>query len=314
MDTRLIEMFTVLARHLSFTRAAEELGIPQPHLSRLIRRLEDIVGAALFDRSARQISLTPAGCALLAESQAVLDQIGLAIARAGEAGRPEGQRLRIGYTGVYADLPLHHAVRRFGAEQPAVALEFLALTGAAQADALRAGRIDVGLFQFIDCDLAGLAWQQLYRLGFVLAVPEDWPFPADRPVRLADLAGYPFVLSDPALSPEIHQAQLAYCEHAGFRPRVARFGRERAELMMLTAGGFGACFLFEQALRVHLDGVRQLVIADPPQDVVTDCPVAWLAQRPPPHAQRFIECLQSERRTPHRTLAGDRYTVEWARA
>ena len=51
MDTQLIEMFVVLARRRSFTRAAEELGMPQPHLSRLIRRLEDIVGAELIDRS-----------------------------------------------------------------------------------------------------------------------------------------------------------------------------------------------------------------------------------------------------------------------
>ena len=314
MDTRLIQMFAVLARHLSFTRAADELGIPQPHLSRLIQRLEDVVGARLLDRTSRQTRLTPAGEALLAESDAVVAQVSLALQRAAEAARPQGKRLRIGYTGVYADLPLHHAVRRFRAQHPDVALEFHSRTGATQADELRAGKIDVGLFQFIDCDLAGLAWQQLYRLGFVVAIPDDWPFPSDQPLDLALLSDRPFILSDPALSPEIHQAQLAYCEHAGFRPQVARLARERPEQMMLVANGFGACFLFEQALRIRLDGVRQIVIANPPGNAVTDCPVAWLAERPAPFADAFVACLAQERRVQHQFLDGGRYAIDWVKA
>lgn len=313
LDTRLLELFVVLARQRSFTRAAEELGMPQPHLSRLIRRLEDIVGAELVDRSNRQIALTPAGQALLAEAQAVLDQVNLAVRRTADAAHREGRPLRIGYTGLYADLPLHHGILAFREQHPEIALEFRTATGAEQADWLRSGELDVGLFQFISCDLTGLAWNPLARLSFVLAIPEDWPFPSDRPVELAELADYPFVLSDPVLSPEIHDAQLAYCESAGFRPRIARLGRERAELMLLTASGFGACFLFEHALRIRLDGVRQLVIAHPREDIFADCHIAWLAQRPTPAVLDFIACLTRERRRPQTVRRGERFDLDWVR-
>ena len=313
MDTQLIEMFVVLARRRSFTRAAEELGMPQPHLSRLIRRLEDIVGAERIDRSNRQIALTPAGEALLAEARSVLDQVNRALQRTTDAASREKRRLRVGYTAIYADLPLHHGILAFRRQHPDIALEFRAATGAEQADWLRSGELDVGLFQFINCDLTGLSWNPFTRLSFVLAIPEDWPFPSDRPVDLAQLATYPFVLSDRSLSPEIHDAQLAYCESAGFVPQVAAYGRERGELMLLAASGFGACFLFEQALRIRLDGVRQLVIAHPREDIFADCQIAWAAQRPEPVALDFIACLTRERRAPQTGRRGNRFEIEWVR-
>lgn len=312
MDTRLIICFMAVAKFCSFTRAAEELVMPQPHLSRLIRRLEDLVGAPLFDRSNRQVSLTPAGEALLAESRAVLDQVNLALRRTAAAAIADTPVLRIGYTVLYPDLPLHHGILKFREHNPDIALEFCNIGKAAkQADGLRSGDLDVGLFQFINCDLAGLNWTRISRLSFVLAIPEHWPFPSDEPVDLAALAHYPFILSDPAFSPEIHDAQLAYCESAGFRPKVARYGRERSELMLLVASGFGACFLFEPALRIRLDGVRQLVIANPREEIAADCNIVWLGQRPSSRTLDFIDCLTDEMRLPVTVRSGDRFDIEW---
>ncbi|CAN5245978.1 LysR family transcriptional regulator [soil metagenome] len=314
MDTRLIECFVAVARLGSFTRAAEELAMPQPHLSRLIQRLEDIVGASLFDRSSRQIALTPAGSALLAESRALLDQVSLALRRTAAATSAPMPVLRIGYTVLYPDLPLHHGILKFRERNPDVTLEFCNIGDAAdQANRLRSGELDVGLFQFINCETAGLSWKRISRLTFVLAVPEHWPFPSDEPVDLARLADYPFVLSDPSFSPEIHDAQMAYCEGVGFRPKLARYGRERAELMLLVASGFGACFLFEPALRIRLDGVRQLVIANPREDIAADCNIVWLGQRPSPPTLDFVECLSEEMRLPATVRSVDRFDIEWRR-
>ena len=83
--------------------------------------------------------------------------------------------------------------------------------------------------------------------------------------------------------------------------------------MLLAASGFGACFLFEQALRIRLDGVRQLVIAHPREDIFADCQIAWAAQRPEPVALDFIACLTRERRAPQTGRRGNRFEIEWVR-
>lgn len=91
METRRLEYFTALAEGGNFSRAAERLGISQPALSQQIQRLEEEVGAYLFDRTARPVVLTEVGERLLARSADVLEHI-RAIERlstAASRGRPD---------------------------------------------------------------------------------------------------------------------------------------------------------------------------------------------------------------------------------
>src|SRR5260370_20545688 len=75
-DSRQVELFVTVARHLSFSRAAAELNTPQPWLSAQIRRLEDQLGFELFRRTSRQVELTAQGAALLDSARAALDALG----------------------------------------------------------------------------------------------------------------------------------------------------------------------------------------------------------------------------------------------
>ncbi|QIN29884.1 LysR family transcriptional regulator [Brevibacterium luteolum] len=72
---RALEGFVAVADCESFTRAAEDLGVAQPHLSRTIRELERHLGAQLFDRYRRQITLTAAGRRLLPEARDLTDRL-----------------------------------------------------------------------------------------------------------------------------------------------------------------------------------------------------------------------------------------------
>jgi LysR family transcriptional regulator, glycine cleavage system transcriptional activator len=70
--------FDAAARHLSFTRAAEELNLTHGAISRAVRNIEDRLGVRLFERGTRSVRLTPAGAAYAAEIGAALDRIGAA--------------------------------------------------------------------------------------------------------------------------------------------------------------------------------------------------------------------------------------------
>jgi DNA-binding transcriptional LysR family regulator len=72
LELRLVRYFTVVAQHSNFTRAASDLHVAQPALSRQIRRLEQHLGVSLFERTARGTVLTEAGEAFLPEAQALL--------------------------------------------------------------------------------------------------------------------------------------------------------------------------------------------------------------------------------------------------
>src|SRR3569623_1203099 len=66
------------ARHLSFSKAAEELNLTHGAISRAIRNFEERLGVQLFERGTRQVTLTSAGAAYAAEIGAALDQISTA--------------------------------------------------------------------------------------------------------------------------------------------------------------------------------------------------------------------------------------------
>src|SRR5215467_9399538 len=77
----LIKGFEAAARHLSFTRAAEELFLTQSALSRQIQALEEQLGVPLFERRHRALLLTDAGQVLQGTARAVLDQFSDTVAR-----------------------------------------------------------------------------------------------------------------------------------------------------------------------------------------------------------------------------------------
>jgi DNA-binding transcriptional LysR family regulator len=72
MDVRAAQVFVGVAEELSFTRAADRLGVSTPTVSATIRKLENDVGKVLFDRTSRSVELTPAGRALLAPMNSLL--------------------------------------------------------------------------------------------------------------------------------------------------------------------------------------------------------------------------------------------------
>lgn len=314
LDSNLVRAFIVVAQNLSFTRAAEALGTTQPLLSRSMRRLEDIVGEALFDRSRRQIALTMAGEAFFQEAQAILDQIGVALRRAQMAGTGSPTTLRVGYMAVMWMQTFHRGIRKFRRQFPEVSLDLRMMGPDQQANALRGGDIDVGLMHFNSCDRRGLVWRTIGRDQMIVALPSDWPEASGQAVDLASLRDRPFVLADPAIAPDIHAMHIACCESAGFQPNVVRYNRDASELRFLVAAGFGAGFTFETALLTKLDGIKFAPLANPPHPPCVDSHVVWLPGRTPANAEAFIECMTSETYTASIIPEQDSFGLEWRRA
>ena len=143
MELRRLRYFVVVARHLHFGRAAEELGVAQPGLSQQIKTLEKELGARLFDRDRRGVALTRAGEVLEAEATALLNQAEALRRRVGAAGRGATGVLRIAYTRSGADLASGDLVRAFSAAHPGVDVELHTGWTSWNLEALRNHEVDL---------------------------------------------------------------------------------------------------------------------------------------------------------------------------
>src|SRR5918998_2662290 len=174
MELRHLRYFVAVAEELHFGRAAARLRIAQPPLSRQIRDLEREVGAALFERVARGVELTPAGRAFLPEARLTLAQAERAQRTAERAARGEIGRLRVGfveavsYSGILPDV-----LGFFRMHLPNIGLSLFEMDSSHQVDAFRDGRIDLGILHSPPPDAdRWLRVEPVYTDPLVAAIPQ----------------------------------------------------------------------------------------------------------------------------------------------
>jgi LysR family glycine cleavage system transcriptional activator len=138
LDT--LRVFSVAARHSSFTKAACELHLTQSAISHRVRALEEELGVALFNRLTRRLELTPAGQALALRVERAVADIGRAIADLDRAG--EERRLTVTTLPSVASRWLVPRLARFHARNPDIELQLIA--DPAPLD-LRSARIDLAI-------------------------------------------------------------------------------------------------------------------------------------------------------------------------
>ena len=184
LDLRKLRYFVAVADSQHFGRAAEQLYIAQPVLSRQIRALERELGCALFVRTTRSVQLTPAGEQLHADAQGVFATVDATVRRVLEVDRGI-ERLVVAFA---PGLHVSEAVRAFSATHPEVEIGLLQLNWWEQDAALRDGRADVGYLRR-PFDDTGLRTVPVGTESKVACLPASHPLARRRTLVLADLDG-----------------------------------------------------------------------------------------------------------------------------
>jgi DNA-binding transcriptional LysR family regulator len=254
IELRLFWYFVAVAEELSFSRAAKRVSIAQPPLSQQIQRLERIVGAPLFHRDGRRVSLTEAGEALLPAARRILDDAAEATAMVRRIGRGEAGVLTIGFTPSTLFSPLPAAVRRFRELHPGVLIQLRQMIPLDHVEWLRSSRVDVALVRE-PAEAPGILTVPVLRERWVAAVPRHHPFAARTSVRLDSLREEPFVLFPEEISPGLYRQVMELCASAGFEPRVVQEADEWQTILSLVEAGMGVSLIPESLTAQRSDAL-----------------------------------------------------------
>jgi DNA-binding transcriptional LysR family regulator len=280
--------FAVLAEELHFGRAARRLGIAQPPLSQQIRRLEERVGHALFERGAGRVALTAAGRELLPAALRALDEVSSGLDAARRRGGGQAGRLRIGFAASLALTILPGLLRAYRDRYPGVELDIREMTTAPQVAALSAGELDVGLMREPPAE-PGLAFREVLAERFVAVLPAAHPLAAHRSAPVAALADEDFVLLPRASAPTVYERIRAVCVAAGFEPRIGQRAVEWQTVAALVGAGLGVSLAPASISRIRLAGVAYRRVD--PDSGRTTVALGWRDGDRNPLVGRFVDAV-----------------------
>ncbi|MDZ5633548.1 LysR substrate-binding domain-containing protein [Janthinobacterium sp. GMG1] len=287
MELRHFRCVLAVARSLHFARAAAELGISPPALTKQVQETEQLLGTRLFQRSKRAVSLTAAGELFVIEAARALGQLAQAQEVARRAGRGELGRLEIGYvaSAAYSGV-LQGQFVRFRASHPGIHISAREYAMDALPALLDQGRVDLA---FVRPPLHlpdGLDSVVLLRDRFVLAVQ------ADSPSALFDVAAPAALAQQAFIVPEQELGTLEVSRRGGFAAQVvSRPGSLVAVLTEVSLGVGCAIVPHSVMASVQLPGVvfREL---DGPQ-ISSEIAVAFRRHEQAPAARAFIAQLRA---------------------
>ncbi|MFI6284885.1 LysR substrate-binding domain-containing protein [Streptomyces sp. NPDC051018] len=195
LKLRHLVLLTTIADHGSVLRAAEQLRVTQPVVTRGLRELETILGVEVFERLPRGVSPTVYGQAFIQYARAILAQVRQAGRHVAELRDAHAGRVIVGTHLAGANVLLPRAIVRMKQERPHVTVVVKEATPDVLTADLLTGGIDLMVGRLTPSDESGLVHQtRLYTEPIRLVTRAGHPALGLAAPRLADLLGYPWIL------------------------------------------------------------------------------------------------------------------------
>lgn len=236
MDFRTIEHFLKLSETLNFRKAANEIYIAQPALSRQIMALEEELGVVLFDRNKRNVALTTAGEYFKEECERILEDFERVKQRTFQIHKGEGGEIKIAHSSSSMQFLLPNILAKIQAEMPLMKTNLNETTNLYGINALINRTIDVafGPNMIVPKELNA---RTIYVENFVIILPQNHHLDTTNFESLAQLADENFILPPRSESSGYVESLEALCQSYGFIPKVAyQSGNSNTVLRLVEAG------------------------------------------------------------------------------
>ncbi|MGM7671612.1 LysR substrate-binding domain-containing protein [Microbacterium sp. A93] len=244
MEVNKARAFLAVADELHFGRAAVRLHIAQPPLSRMIRALEQEIGAELFERNPRRVSLTPVGAALVEPARELVMQSERMTDLVRRVLRGETGRIRLGFAGASVNSLVSVLVRRMRACRPDVAVELYGVEFSQPGlERLMSGSLDAILGRWDtlpeDVDSRVVAREEL-----LIALPEDHPLVTVDAVTADDVIDEPWVVLPGGGGATLSSRLQEFASRGPFLPRIVGTAADSATQLLMVDAGNGIALTF----------------------------------------------------------------------
>ena len=240
MTLNQIYYFQTVARYENYRKAAEELYISQPSLSRSIASLESELGVLLFEKNGRGVNLTKGGKLFLEYADRIIDECEIAKNKMKEMASDRG-KIDIGYVFPLASHYIPHNVRDFlnKKENKNVTFNFFQNHTSAIAKKVRSGELDVGFGGYIDKE--EFEFFPVLSEEMVLITPKGHELESHKKVSIQELRNYPVIGYDRESWLGNYTKQLY--RRLAFQPNIVVECPDEHSIVALVSEDFGVALV-----------------------------------------------------------------------
>ncbi len=282
----LIHTFVTVAQELSFRRSAEVLHLDRSALTRRIKKLEQLNGFALFERTTREVSLTPAGRELYDRSVDLLRTYTQSVDAARRISEGKTGRLRIAYMEFAAPKLMPLAVARYQREHPDIDITLRYIGTQRQKVAIAHDEVDVG-YLIGPFDHSDFACHLIRSEPLYAVMPNNHPLSKKFEITLEDISRHELVLGDMAEWEFYRRRLIELFAAQGMQFKIKLEASNTLALIGLVAAGLGITVLPESLAETLSHSVEIRKIAQP--DFRIDTVLVWARTNRTEVVRQFVD-------------------------
>jgi DNA-binding transcriptional LysR family regulator len=261
MADRRLQVFMAVAKHLNFTRAADELFMSQPAVTFQIKQLEELYSARLFERRHGNVSLTPAGELVYSYAEKIMALSDEMETRLAESSGEMRGPLLIGASLTIAEYLLPDLLSEFNALYPQVRACLIVANSETVERRVAEHTLDLGLTE-APCRLAGVASDICGKDELVVICAPDYPLAGNASITAKILVDYEYISREPGSG--TREVTESYFRKQKIEPELLKIQMELGSSEALKAvvrQGLG--FAIVSRLLVEQDVENSLLLAMP---------------------------------------------------
>lgn len=291
MELRHLRYFAAIAHAQNFTRAAEQMLVAQPAISKQMADLEREIGTPLFIRTPRGVSLTAAGTRFYQDAKLILRIADESVESARRAARGETGNVSIGFFSSPTAKFLSSLVYKYKTMYPAVHMQLLELNPQKLLSGLLDASLDLVFNRPVETPEGHLLGKMdLFREQFKVVLPEAHPLSRKTYINVQEIKDENLVLLARNEAPGIFDQITSFCFDHGFSPTVSATAGLMSTVLTLVASGLGIGIVPETVQNIDCHGLLFISMRPKIPHLTLEC--QWLEPLHNPTARAFIELLR----------------------
>ncbi|WP_156291080.1 LysR family transcriptional regulator [Oceanobacillus salinisoli] len=241
MDIRQVQYFAEVAKQLNFTKAASNLYISQPSLSKAIKNLENELGTPLFYRGAKQLNLTDTGRAFLVNAKNVVEAFENLTSELNDVMDLKKGEVKIGIPPIIGAAFFSKLISTYKEVYPSIDILLNEVGSNKIKHGVSEGELDIGLICNLPVLKENFETMKLLNDPLMLVVHKDNPLATRKTINFSQIEKEPFILYQHDFS--LHDKIIEACENHGFYPNVVCKSSQKDFMIEMVEAKLGVALL-----------------------------------------------------------------------